>query len=34
MMNTIDKKRLYTIEDLEQLLEYIPYEFWLKDKEG
>ena len=29
-----DKERLYTIEDLENLLEYIPYEIWLKDKEG
>ena len=28
------KKRLYTIEDLESLLDYIPYEIWLKDKDG
>ena len=33
-MNTKEKKRLYTIEDLENLLESIPYEIWLKDKEG
>lgn len=33
-MDTIEKERLYTIEDLEKLLEYIPYEIWLKDKEG
>ena len=28
------KERLYTIEDLEKLLEYLPYEIWLKDKDG
>ena len=33
-MNTMEKERLYTIEDLENLLENIPYEIWLKDKEG
>ena len=27
-------QRLYTIEDLESLLDYIPYEIWLKDKDG
>ena len=27
-------QRLYTIEDLEDLLDYIPYEIWLKDKSG
>lgn len=27
-------KRLYTIEDLENILEHIPYEVWMKDKEG
>lgn len=27
-------QRLYTIEDLENLLEYVPYEIWLKDKDG
>ena len=29
-----NRQRLYTIEDLENLLEYVPYEIWLKDKEG
>ena len=29
-----NRERLYTIEDLENLLEYVPYEIWLKDKEG
>ena len=29
-----DKERLYTIEDLESLLEYLPYEIWLKDKDN
>lgn len=29
-----NKQRLYTIEDLESLLEYLPYEIWLKDKYG
>ena len=29
-----NRERLYTIEDLEELLEYIPYETWLKDKDG
>nr|WP_317331926.1 PAS domain S-box protein [uncultured Romboutsia sp.] len=29
-----NRQRLYTIEDLENLLEYIPYEIWLKDKDG
>ena len=33
-MNTIDKEVLYTREDLENLLEYMPYEIWLKDKDG
>ena len=33
-MNTTDRERLYTIEDLENLLEYLPYEIWLKDKDG
>jgi len=33
-MNTTDKERRYTIEDLENLLEYLPYEVWLKDKDG
>ena len=33
-MATVEEERLYTIEDLEQLLECIPYEIWLKDKEG
>ena len=33
-MTSINKERLYTIEDLENLLEYIPYEIWLKDTEG
>ena len=33
-MKTTDKERLYTIEDLENLLEYLPYEIWLKDKDG
>ena len=27
-----NRQRLYTIEDLENLLEYVPYEIWLKDK--
>ena len=26
-----NRERLYTIEDLENLLEYVPYEIWLKD---
>ena len=26
--------REYTIEDLEELLDNIPYEVWMKDKEG
>ena len=29
-----NRQRLYTIEDLENLLEYVPYEIWLKDKDG
>ena len=29
-----DDQRLYTIEDLECILEHIPYEVWIKDKEG
>lgn len=29
-----DNQRLYTIEDLECILEHIPYEVWIKDKEG
>ena len=33
-MVKIKKERLYTIEDLEKLLESIPYEIWLKDKDG
>lgn len=28
------KKRGYTIENLEELLDNLPYEIWLKDKEG
>ena len=30
-MNAKNKERLYTIEDLEKLLESIPYEVWLKE---
>ena len=33
-MNTKEKEKLYSIEDLEKLLENIPYEIWLKDKDG
>lgn len=29
-----NNQRLYTIEDLECILEHIPYEVWIKDKEG
>lgn len=29
-----EKERLYTIEDLENLLDSIPYEIWMKDSEG
>ena len=28
------KKREYTIENLEELLDNLPYEIWMKDKEG
>ena len=33
-MDMINERRTYTIEDLEELLDNIPYEVWIKDKEG
>lgn len=35
MLKNLDESvRLYTIEDLEALLDKLPYQVWLKDKEG
>ncbi|MGN0143915.1 MAG: histidine kinase dimerization/phospho-acceptor domain-containing protein, partial [Clostridium sp.] len=33
-MDNYHRERNYTIEDLEELLDNIPYEVWIKDKEG
>jgi PAS domain S-box-containing protein len=33
-IQSIKKERLYTIEDLENLLDSLPYEIWMKDNEG
>ena len=32
--NTYDKQRKYTIEDLEEILDKLPYQIWLKDSDG
>ncbi len=34
MKNKYDKHIEYTIEDLEDILDKLPYQIWLKDSEG
>lgn len=34
LKNLNESVRLYTIEDLEEMLDKLPYQIWLKDKEG